>query len=209
MPDARGRSAVGPDAGAGRVTSNNTLASTSGAETHTLSAAQTGVPTHGHADNIAATQGTHGHTITQGAVTNNAVSSGLNSVGHSHAFTTGTISATHYHFPDNAQGFVTGPISDVVPTGTGTTRYVGQSFSPGGRTGAEQGNHTHSGTTGGISANHTHSVTSNVTVGNPTTPAVSAGAITVTGGVTNHAGTAASSHNNMQPYLVLNKIIKY
>jgi microcystin-dependent protein len=47
------------------------------------------------------------------------------------------------------------------------------------------GYHTHSFTTGNVSADHTHSV------GN------------------NSAANATSAHNNLQPYITLNKIIKY
>lgn len=132
VPDAKGRAVVGPDAGAGRVTTNNTLAATAGAENHTLTTAQ--MPVHGHSG------------------------------------TTGSNSANHTHVVNVAWDRRT----DDAYTGTGN-----------GVTGLNSGGALITGYTSNTqSANHTHAIT----VGN--------------------AGSG-SSHNNMQPYLVLNKIIKY
>ena len=61
-PDLRGRMAVGVDGGVGRVTANNALTNSSGLEDVTLTAAESGMPAHGHTMYTAQdTASHHGH----------------------------------------------------------------------------------------------------------------------------------------------------
>jgi microcystin-dependent protein len=74
VPDMRGRSVAGKDdmggTAASRLTTtgglsaNNTLGATGGAQTVTLTSAQSGLPSHTHADTFAATASSHTHTYT-------------------------------------------------------------------------------------------------------------------------------------------------
>jgi microcystin-dependent protein len=148
VPDARGRASVAPDSGAGRVTTDNTLAAASGAQTHTLTAAEGGAAIHSHGNTFSATG-------TEGA--------------HTH---TGSFSGT----------FGWNRITNNTTGGAGNA-VTGIQNSPGAF--ADQ-TVTTSGTTSGGSS-HSH---------------------TVSGSVSNSTGTAGVAHNNLQPYIVLNKIIK-
>lgn len=210
LPDLRGRVIAGEDdmggTAANRLTSGGsgvagaTLGASGGAETVTLTSAQSGVPAHQHAN----------------TVTNNAVTSGTHSADHSHSGTTGGHSSDHSH------GGTTGTMNSNWSHGhgsvynghpsagalDGTILAYGTTHDAGWRgvyisatdtnhthnfsTGGVSANHTHGITTGGVSANHTHSVTSNVAISN----------------VNNTAANAASAHTNTQPTIVLNYIIK-
>jgi microcystin-dependent protein len=73
LPDLRGRAIAGKDdmggTAASRLTATvlsaaNTLGATGGAQTHTLTSAQSGVPAHGHSAS-SNTTGAHGHTYVQ------------------------------------------------------------------------------------------------------------------------------------------------
>lgn len=145
LPDLRGRTVAGVDnmggTDAGRLSTANTLGTTTGTETVTLTSAQSGVPAHAHAN----------------TVTNNAVTTGNQSADHSHTFGTGTVSSDHTHntgfsFVGYASGgnFVAGVNGSVFNLATSGI----------------SANHTHSGTTAGMNVSHTHSVTSNVSISN-------------------------------------------
>jgi microcystin-dependent protein len=102
---------------------------------------------------------------------------------HSHSGSTGNVSAWHTHswnFTETADS-----------TGDGAARYDSSSSGSQGTqtytTGNPSSNHTHAFSTGGRSAYHQHSIT----VNNST------------------AANASESHDNLQPYIVLNYIIKY
>lgn len=196
LPDLRGRTVAGLDnmggSGAGRLSTANTLGTTTGTETVTLTSAQSGLPAHSHAN----------------TVTNNAVTTSAGSA-HSHANTasfngsfTGT-AASHTHiqnahshltnYADNGSiGSARSLLNAAQITGTdtgemGSTAAVNQSTSitPAGSI---------SGTVTMSNANesaHTHSVTSNVAISN----------------VNNTAADAASAHSNMQPTMTINYII--
>jgi microcystin-dependent protein len=148
------------------LSASNTLGATGGSQTHTLTSGESGVPAHSHANTL----------------TNNAVNTGNNSVGHTHSGTTNNDSPDHTHSESAATG-----AAFYNPSGGSLLSTMG-----GGSTGGASARHTHSFTTGGISVNHTHSVTSNVTISN----------------VNNSAANAAAAHTNTQPTIVLNYIIK-
>lgn len=110
-------------------------------------------------------------------------SSGTESADHSHSGSTGNVSAWHTHsfsFTETADS-----------TGDGAARYDSSSAASQGTqtysTGNPSSNHTHAFSTGGRSAAHTHAITVN----------------------NNAAANASQSHDNLQPYIVLNYIIKH
>jgi len=162
LPDLRGRTVAGLDnmggTDAGRLSTANTLGTTTGAETVTLTSAQSGVPAHSHAN----------------TVTNNAVTTGAGS-SHSHGNTlTGTTtfaSNGHTHVETNAYT-------------TGYQANNGNAFTLGGTVsnGSVSSGGNSAAATVGISnaaeAAHTHSVTSNVTISNVNNTAANAASAT-------------------------------
>ncbi len=60
LPDCRGRSSVGPDFGAGRLSAANTVGAAAGTETHLLTGAESGTSAHGHG----VTDPSHAHAVT-------------------------------------------------------------------------------------------------------------------------------------------------
>lgn len=112
-----------------------------------------------------------------------SASSGTESADHSHSGSTGNVSAWHSHT------FSFTETSD--SQGDGAARYdssgaAAQSTQTYG-TSLPNSNHTHAFSTGGRSAAHTHAIT--------VSP--------------NGATDATSAHTNLQPYIVLNYIIKH
>jgi microcystin-dependent protein len=193
LPNAKGRSVVG--AGTGLGLTARTVADTGGAESVTLTGAQSGTSAHGHENTISASTGTvsadHAH-----------------NANHGHTASSGGQSATHNHFIGShshsykTASTATAGTNRAILTGTGSGATTGgindESIAQAGYTYESNGGHTHSITvdannfnTGGITVNHTH-------------------AVTVAGGVsTSTAADASSAHQNMMPFLVLNYIIKY
>ncbi len=177
---------------AGRLSLANTLGTTGGSETVTLTSAQSGVPAHSHANTL----------------TNNAVTSGAGSA-HSHASTasfsgsfSGSAGTTGNDSPDHAHSM--GISLYTVATGSGTLiATVGGGFTTATAITGASARHTHTFTPAGsvsgtvamtnpTESAHAHSVTSNVTISN----------------VNNTAADAASAHSVMQPTILLNYIIK-
>ena len=154
LPDLRGRTVAGVDnmggTDAGRLSTANTLGTTTGTETVTLTSAQSGVPAHAHAN----------------TVTNNAVTSGNQSADHSHTFTTGIESANHTHGINDARTFWgENDTLDWTLANGGNISF--KRYNPFDQTSdGVSANHTHSGTTAGMNVSHTHSVTSNVSISN-------------------------------------------
>lgn len=202
LPDGRGRTTVGAGTGSGLTA--RTLGAIGGAETHTLSATESGVPAHSH------TLGTHTY--------------GMQS--HTHTFTSGVQSANHTHgMGSHIHGQPSHWHTVVMPGtyGGGVQRLVGDfaggsgssvaipnliAINPGGYSGEAYaasggGDNTYgpsTDTTSGVSVDHTHSGTTAGPSNNTTTGP--------TGGSDNNTATAAASaHNNMQPWLALNKMI--
>jgi microcystin-dependent protein len=173
IPFLSGRVPVGAGTGSGLTLRNP--ADTGGAETVTLTAAQSGTTAHGHANTISATTGNQ-------------------SVDHVHNANHGHTGSSTGGTPDHAHIMGRANISQA-----GTNR-LNVSASP-----SDVGL-----TTYGVNANHTHAIT--VDANNFNTGGMSANhnhAVTISGGVTNAtAASAASSHENMPPFLAMNYIIK-
>jgi microcystin-dependent protein len=117
---------------------------------------------------------------------------GNQSADHSHNFGTGGISANHTHTGPSHNHSVTAILERTSvsrASGTFVTQMAnlaaatGTSFNGTGATGTVSSDHSHSGTTGGVNTNHTHSFTSAATGG-------------------------GEAHTNLQPYIVVNYIIK-
>jgi microcystin-dependent protein len=166
LPDLRGRTVAGID-NMGGVDANllsiaNTPGTTTGAETVTLTSAQSGVPTHSHANTLTGT-------------------TTFASSGHAHGAgsLTAAIGATNNN--PNRIGYIAGTV-----TGPGTATY---SIEAGGLL-TSTGNFNHYtpvyGDTGGPNTTGTVGISN----------------------VDNTAANASSAHNNMQPTMVLNYIIK-
>jgi microcystin-dependent protein len=152
LPDARGRTMIGAGTGAGLTA--RTLGALLGEEAHTLTSAESGMPTHGHG----VTDPTHNHT-------QNA---------HTH------LQVQHAHGLDGTGAHV---VQDGAASGGGASLAVGgASYSLGTNQPATATNQNATATN--IAAS------TGVTVNNAT-------------GV-----NATNAHNNMQPSLVLNWIIK-
>lgn len=67
IPDTRGRVLVGPDAGAGRLTTNNTAGSFGGTQSHVLATGELPSHTHGGGSYITSVAGNHSHGGATGA----------------------------------------------------------------------------------------------------------------------------------------------
>lgn len=136
VPDLRGRVPAGKDdmggVAANRITGGTALGGSGGAQTHLLTSAESGMPS------------------------------------HQHGGTTGTVSGDHTH------NFTYDRSTNTTTTGGGL-RVTGIAPSGGALPAS----------TGGITANHTHGFATDF-----------------------RSANAASAHNNLQPYLLLNKIIK-
>lgn len=178
---------------------------------HTLTTAE--IPSHNH------------------SFTGSAVTSGNNSVGHTHTFTTGTVSADHRHWvatggvsanhrhwrDNHTHSFRTW--AGKLTGGSGTywlpaqhdENILGSAMwgGGGGWSGYIEADHSHSCWSGWISANHTHSGTTNGISANHTHSVTAAGTIgnTGDGGAHNHGFTqptfsgTAATIATMPPYI--------
>jgi microcystin-dependent protein len=110
--------------------------------------------------------------------------------GHTHSGTTGTVSSDHSHtITIAAVGSHTHTVTAVnsrssITRASGTVSFLGPDPSTS-ITSSSSGAHTPTGSSGGISANHTHAFTTD-----------------------NGSGTSGTAHQNLQPYIVVNYIIK-
>jgi microcystin-dependent protein len=220
VPDLRGRTVAGKDnmggsaanritnAGAGFV--GTTLGATGGTQTHALTSAE---------------NGTHDHAV--GTLTN-STSSVSGTVTASSSSVSGTISATQ------ATGTTNSESNDHTHSGSTNSNTTGMLVNAGNAGGAGQtldGNyanngstitvnilndpgHTHTITTGGISANHNHTFTAGVQTITHTLVAAAQSIIhSLTAAAQTISGSTASSgsgtaHQNTQPTIILNYIIK-
>jgi microcystin-dependent protein len=146
-------------------------------------------------DTLGETGGAKTNTLTTAnmAAHTHSGTTGTVSSGHTHNFETGGFSADHTHSGPSHNHSVTVVVDRFsVNRGTGTLvtqsastpSATGSSFAGTGQTGTASSNHSHSGTTGDINQNHNH-------------------------GFTTDNGTGlATAVNNLQPYIVVNYIIK-
>lgn len=191
VPNLQGRIPVGRDTAQVEF---DTLGEASGSKTNTLVTAN--MAAHTHSGTTAAETQEHTHSGTTGTV----------SADHSHSGTTGDINQNHSHSGPSHNHSVTallsryfagrasGTINTYQPNAESAT---GSSFGGTGQTGTVSSGHTHNFTTGGISANHSHGFT---TGGRSATH-------NHTFTTDNGTGTATPV-NNLQPYVVVNYVIK-
>ena len=195
VPNLRGRVPVGVD----NSDTNNpvtgqkdfaALGQTGGAKTTTLTISQ--MPSHTH------TQNSHSHNASTSSTGGHNHSGNTGGGEHNHSGNTGGVGLSHTHSYSNIQN--AGSINfGVTPGGTRINAALSNNSTAGRNTGNALGNHAHSVSLGG--GGHSHS-------------------ISLGGGGHNHnvsvAGTTAVNqnsgggqpHNNIQPYIVLNYIIK-
>jgi microcystin-dependent protein len=195
LPNLKGKVPVGFNSS---ETEFDALGETGGAKTHTLTSTE--IPGHTHTTNIG-----HGHLDTLAAPAH------THNIGHGHADTLAAPAHTHVVNPDNttvninAKDVITGPdgTSDFTFVSGSTRSFVDATASV------------------NIAAFNSEGASNTTLTGTvtdlPTTASGAASATTLTGGVTDLATTNVTSstgsgggeaHNNLQPYIVLNYIIK-
>lgn len=179
IPDLRGRVPVGKD---DRDTDFKTLGNMGGEKAHTLTVQE--MPSHNHSATLTINSGgvhTHSASSTStGAHTHSVSGSAASNGAHTHTLSTRFHNTNNYTVPDgNFLGFYGSEIVNKVTSSAGA--HV----------------HSISGTAASNGA-HSHTITVN-----------SGGAHTHTGTVSIGSTGGGQAHNNMQPYIVLNYIIKY
>ena len=171
-----------------------------------LDAAQTEFDTRGETGGSKTSTAPHDHAVDHDHGSFNATSGG-HSVDHTHSGNTGNVSSWHTHSGNT--GYVSADHAhwdydgDLGAGGTGLVRkgYA----NPGDATSGFHANHYHGFSTGDPSANHTHGFsTGGVSAGHTHTTSVDVPAFTGTSG----ASSAAATSGNLQPYIVVNYIIK-
>lgn len=201
LPDTKGRTVVG--VGSGADLTARSLNDRGGAETVTLTAAQSGLVGHGHGNSF-------------GVSMENADTDHRHSADHDHPNTSsGTATGgpngdgQHYHSPgsnNHTHTYLVGSLASagtnraiISASGTSSGNVGAIEFTnPGAITGDSGSNHYHNTdlgnqgvTTGWQSATHKHT-------------------LTFTGSVTSQtSASAAEAHTNMPPFIALNYIIKY
>jgi microcystin-dependent protein len=179
------------------------LNATGGAETVALTTAN--MAAHTHSGTTARETQNHTHSGTTGTESADHSHSGTSATGvgtHTHSVTTNTVVDHGHNFTAVRTRGLTFRQSGTFETNTAFAPSQGSTTSSGSHnhtatTGSASANHTHTLTTGGVSANHTHNIT--------------------TGGrsdthdhtfTTDNGTGSGTAHNNLQPYIVVNYIIK-
>lgn len=189
VPDLRGRIPVGKNAG-----TFATLGATGGSETHTLTNAE--IPIHNHGGTSGATSaGTPAGSITVNP--SGVITTGTESNDHSHSGTT-SLTGAHTHTVNvvGSGGALSEDRVTISTTGAQSTPYTDVAFT------VLAGDHQHTMTTGGRSAAHTHDVPTHGHTGSFNGTAMG----THTHSISNDGG--GGSHSILQPYQVVNYIIK-
>lgn len=185
VPDTRGRAKVNKNAG----TFIN-LGATGGEETHQITLAEMASHNHGGASG-ATSAGTPTGTLTIAG--SGTLTTGTESADHTHSGLTQPNNSNHshsYHAP------VTGNVTQGGIDG-GIVGYTTAN------TDLQNTNHAHSFTTGGRSTAHTHSIVSHGHAGS-----TFAGDVMATHTHTISSNGSDTAHNNLQPYYVIQHIIK-
>lgn len=179
LPNLKGRVPVGLDASQVEF---DALGEIGGEKMHTLTTAE--MPVHGHGID-------HTHSMTHTHPMSHSHTASASSISHSHSGTTGS-SVVPASF-SNTDGVSN---TDYIRAGSDTTGRYSNNVSGSG--------HTHSFSTS--SYNHTHSITVDSFNGNTGSSSASStgGASSTTSGNTG----SGTGHNNIQPYITLNYIIK-
>lgn len=187
-PDLRNRFIVGAGSGYAQ-------GATGGADSVTLSAAQSGLPAHAHSISVGSGGASHTHSIdppNTGTSTNGA---------HSHGGATGSMNrnAAHAHTATIIEGVTTGDSQSYIDTADkqDPTEYVTGAVT----ISATDTNHEH-----GIAADANHSHT--VDIGAFTSGAATASHGHTASAANNAAASASASHENRPPYYALTYIIK-
>lgn len=182
LPNLLGRVPVGQNPGGTFAT----LAEAGGAETVTLTGAQSGMPSHGHTLSLSISDHPgHTHTFTSDSVSTSHTHSGRTFVEGAHGHSVGTV-VTSASSNNNFSGG--GSKVGLVSVGTTSISLV------------NQGSHDHGFNTSSGGGSHSHSGTSAANLAQSHAYSSSVGSAAAT--------NASQSHTNIQPYLVMNYIIK-
>ena len=191
LPDLRGRVIAGQDdmggTSANRLTNQpgglngDVLGAAGGADVHTLTAAQ--IPSHSHGSGTLAASSAGSHSHSRGSLT--ASSAGSHS--HGGGSLTASSAGSHTHTIAAVNGTSGGPGLQR-STGTGST------------TTGSGGSHSHS-ISGSTSSggSHSHSISGSTSSGGSHSHSISGSTGSIGGG---------GAHNNVQPTIILNQIIK-
>lgn len=236
VPDLRGRTTIG--AGSGTGLTFRTLATYSGEENHVLVSGETPLAAHTHTFTVPSSTGTTA-TGTSSSVSLSIPASTYNTVSNTTGIgvssSVGTLTAAggtgsvtdpgHTHSPSNTT--MIGQVTNATALGNGVGtgggyKYVGL-YQDGAVPVIQGGSKTtgitvsfgNSNVTGTITSSvsdpgHVHSIPTMTVTGSVAIPGLSFTVPAQTGLTTSgNAATTASGHNNMQPYAVVTKIIKY
>ena len=236
VPDLRGRTTIG--AGSGTGLTLRTLAAYSGEENHVLVSGETPLVSHTHTFTVPSSTGTTA-TGTSSSVSLSIPASTYNTVSNTTGIgvssSVGTLTAAggagsvtdpgHTHSPSNTT--MIGQVTNATALGNGVGtgggyKYVGL-YQDGAVPVIQGGSKTtgitvsfgNSNVTGTITSSvsdpgHTHSIPTMTVTGSVAIPGLSFTVPAQTGLTTSgNTATTASGHNNMQPYAVVTKIIKY